>query len=81
MQQLRSTVAAGITTTTAEPAPTTTTTAAPVPLVHYATQGQGMLAVARLYGVSVGDLAAVNGLPVDAPLTLGQPRVIPGRFQ
>lgn len=80
VQQLRSAVAAGTSSTTAAPT-TTTTPPAPVPFVHYATQGQGMLAVARMYGVTVDELAAVNGWPVDAALTLGQPLVIPGRFQ
>ncbi|MGD9752134.1 MAG: LysM peptidoglycan-binding domain-containing protein [Acidimicrobiia bacterium] len=82
VQQLRSAVAAGTSSTTTAPTTTTTTAPpAPVPLVHYATQGQGMLAVARMYGVTVDELAAVNGIPVDAALTLGQPLVIPGRFQ
>ncbi|MGE3503020.1 MAG: LysM peptidoglycan-binding domain-containing protein [Porticoccaceae bacterium] len=79
VQQLRSAVAGGVTTTTQPPAPPTT--AAPVPLVHYATQGQGLMAVARQYGVTVEDLAAVNGWSVDSPLALGQPVIIPGRFQ
>jgi LysM repeat protein len=72
VQQLRSAVGAGTSSTT--------TTAAPVPLVHYATQGQGMLAIARQYGVTVDELAAVNGWSTDAQLTLGQAVVIPGRF-
>lgn len=76
VQQLRSTIGAGTATTEPQPA----TTVAPAPMVHYATQGQGLLAVARMYGVDVAELAAVNGWTVDSPLSLGQAVVIPGRF-
>ncbi len=58
-----------------EPAPTP---AAPVPLVHRVQEGENATYIAQLYGISVDDLLAVNGLNESSILFVGQELIIPG---
>lgn len=62
---------------TASPAPTPLPTATPA---RYTVQpGDSLTRLAVRYGVSVADLAAANGLPVDARLQIGQTLQLPPR--
>ncbi len=54
---------------------------APQPFIHVTQPREGLMAIARIYGVTLEDLAAVNGWPTDAQLYIGQHVVIPGRWQ
>jgi LysM repeat protein len=47
-------------------------------VVHVVQPGQGLIEIAVLYGVSVEELAAANGMAVDDILRVGQELVIPG---
>jgi lysozyme len=51
------------------------------PVVHVVTAGQGLIEIATLYGVTVVELAAANGMSVDDILRIGQELIIPGITQ
>jgi LysM repeat protein len=47
------------------------------PEVHVVTPGQGLYAIARLYGIPVKELASINGLQMDSRLAVGQKLLLP----
>jgi LysM repeat protein len=61
------------------PAPTLTPTATPTPepVVYVVGAGDGLLAIAREFGVSAEDLAEANGIDPEDILSIGQELVIP----
>jgi LysM repeat protein len=48
------------------------------PVVHVVTAGQGLLEIAALYGVSVAEITAANGMTDQDLLSVGQELIIPG---
>jgi LysM repeat protein len=59
-------------TPTATPVPAPTATPAPAFIEHVVGPGDNLSYIASLYGTTVNTLVAVNGLNVDALLSLGQ---------
>jgi LysM repeat protein len=48
------------------------------PFVHIVQAGQGLIEIATLYGVSIADIAAANGITEQDILRIGQELIIPG---
>ena len=62
-------------TATATPSPTATPT--PTPVTHTVRAGENLTKIAQLYGVSVADLAAANGIQNPSNIKVGQVLLIP----
>lgn len=56
----------------------TPTPAVPIPLIHRVQEGENPTYIAQLYGITVEELLAVNGLNLESLLFIGQELIIPG---
>ena len=63
-------------TTTADS--TTTGTTAPIPLIHKVEEGENLTYIADIFGTTVTELLAINGLDETSLLYVGQELIIPG---
>lgn len=63
---------------TADPTPTPDSSSDPIPRVHSVAEGENLTYIASLYGITIEELLALNGLANADNLFVGQTLIVPG---